>query len=381
MRQRNKGPEKVGPASAGGRPRRRHSRIAKRALPGASPGVLVHDPAAQATLIHVLSYGPDSVEERAPCAVEDLERLRGRSPVLWVDVTGLADIALIERVGRLFGLHPLSLEDAVNVHQRPKAEDYDDHVFIVVRMLLPGEAVASEQVSLFVGPGFLLTFQERRGDCFEPVRDRLRRGKGKIRQHGSDYLAYALIDAVIDGYFPVLEQIGEQVEALEDAVIARPEPDQVDRLHLLRRELLTLRRSVWPTREMVNDIIRDESPHIGHTARLYLRDCYDHTIQLMDVVETYREITASLLDVYLSSLSARMNEVMKVLTIIATIFIPLSFLAGIWGMNFDPDVSPWNMPELEWAFGYPAALLVMLAVGVGLLAWFWRKGWIGRRRK
>lgn len=359
---------------------RRRPRIAKRALPGASPGLLLPDPAAYPTRIHALAYGPDGLEERDPCSIEELERLCGAAPVLWVDIVGLGDVGLIEQVGRLFGLHPLSLEDAVSVHQRPKTENYDDHVFVVMRMPPAGKGTGSEQVSLFVGQGFLLTFQERPGDCLEPVRDRLRRGKGRIRQQGADYLAYGLIDAVIDGYFPVLERLGDQVEALEDAVIARPEPDQADRLHQVRRELLTLRRSVWPTRELVNDIIRDESPLIGDTARLYLRDCYDHTIQLMDMVEAYREITASLLDVYLSSLSARMNEIMKVLTIIATIFIPLSFLAGVWGMNFDPGASPWNMPELKWAFGYPAALLVMAAVGFGLVFWFWRRGWIGRRR-
>jgi magnesium transporter len=205
--------------------------------------------------------------------------------------------------------------------------------------------------------------------------------KGKIRQVGSDYLAYALIDATIDGYFPVLEALGEQIEQLEDDVIAQPEPQQVDRLHRIKRDLLTLRRAVWPTRDMVNDLIRDESPHISPTTRVFLRDCYDHTIQLMDVVETYREIASSQLDVYLSSLSARMNEIMKVLTIIATIFIPLSFIAGVYGMNFDPDTSPWNMPELRWYWGYPFSLLLMAAVGFGLLYWFWRRGWIGRRRR
>ncbi|MGF1627395.1 MAG: magnesium/cobalt transporter CorA [Alphaproteobacteria bacterium] len=339
------------------------------------------DPAALPSRLHVIAYGPDGLEEIAGCQPADVERLRDRAAVLWIDVTGLADIALIERIGSIFGLHRLSLEDVINVHQRPKAEDFEHHLFIIVRMLLPGSQIASEQVSIFLGDGFLLTFQERPGDCFEPVRERLRKAKGRIRQLGSDYLAYALIDAVIDGYFPVLETLGESLEQLEEEVIARPEPDQVDRLHATRRELLTLRRAVWPTREMVNALIRDESRHIGDTARLYLRDCYDHAIQLMDIVETYREVAGSLLDVYLSSLSARMNEVMKVLTIIATIFIPLSFLAGVWGMNFDPDASPWNMPELGWYFGYPTALVLMMVVGGGLLFWFRHKGWLGGRRR
>ena len=299
---------------------------------------------------------------------------------MWVDVTGLADVALIEEVGKVFGLHRLALEDVINAHQRPKSEVFDEHVFIVARMLVPGAAVDSEQVALFVGSNFLVTFQEKPGDAFDPVRTRLRSPISRIRQQSADYLAYALLDALIDGYFPVLEAIGEQVELLEDAVIARPQPEQVDRLHQIRRELLTLRRAIWPTRELVNALIRDEAPQFSETTRLYLRDCYDHAIQLMDIVETYREISSSLLDVYLSSQSTKMNEVMKVLTIIATIFIPLSFLAGVWGMNFN-TASPWNMPELAWAFGYPVALLVMLVVALGLVYWFWRKGWIGRDRR
>ncbi|MEZ5668766.1 MAG: magnesium/cobalt transporter CorA [Alphaproteobacteria bacterium] len=367
-----------------GRRHRRKLQIAKRAAPGAAPGTLVADPEAAPTRVSALSYNAEGLHEQTSCKPADIARLRRPGHVLWVNIDGLADIALIEEVGRVFGLHQLSLEDVVNVHQRPKTETFDDHSFVIVRMLhrdgWPERGIETEQISLFIGEGFLLTFQEQPGDCFDPVRDRLRRGKGRLRQMGADYLAYALIDAVIDGYFPALEEIGEAVETLEDEVIAQPEPDQVDRLHRIKRELLTLRRAIWPTREMVNALIRDDSAHIGQTTRLYLRDCYDHAIQLMDIVETYREIAASLLDVYLSSLSARMNEIMKVLTIIATIFIPLSFLAGLWGMNFD-TASPWNMPELKWAIGYPVALVVMLAVGVGLLAWFWRKGWIGGRKQ
>lgn len=358
--------------------RGRRMRVGKRAAPGSAPGIMLPDPAAEPSHLRAMVYGPDGLEEIAQCSPDDLAGLRARSTVLWVDVTGLADIALIERVGQAFGLHQLSLEDVVNVHQRPKSEDFDHHAFIITRMMLPNQGMESEQVSMFVGDDFLVTFQERAGDCFEPVRERLRRGKGKIRQHGADYLAYALIDAVIDGYFPVLEALGEAVEDLEDDVIAKPAPNQVDRLHQIKRDLLSLRRAVWPTREMVNALIRGDSPHIGETARLYLRDCYDHSIQLMDIVETYREIASSLLDVYLSSLSTKMNEIMKVLTIIATIFIPLSFLVGLWGMNFD-RASPWNMPELGWTYGYPIALGIMLAVGLGLVFWFWRRGWIGNR--
>jgi magnesium transporter len=229
---------------------------------------------------------------------------------------------------------------------------------------------------MFIGDNYVLTFQERPGDCFDPVRDRLRKNKGRIRQLGSDYLGYALVDAAIDSYFPILETLGEEIEALEDEVVAAPKPILVDQLHRIRRELLVLRRAVWPTREMLNTLIRDKLPQIKDTTQPYLRDCYDHTIQLMDIVETYREICSSLLDVYLSSLSTRLNEVMKILTIIATIFIPLGFVASLYGMNFD-RASPFNMPELGWRYGYPFALAVMVAIVASLLWFFRRRGWIG----
>jgi magnesium transporter len=291
-------------------------------------------------------------------------------------VTGLADVSIIEAIGDAFDLHDLTLEDVINVYQRPKFEAYEDHAFIVMRMPTPDNR--TEQVSLFLGKGYVLTFQERPGDCFDPVRERIRRAAGRIRGQGAGYLAYALIDAVIDGYFPMIEAIGEDVEELEDDVIGRPAPEQVDRLHHIKRELLMVRRAIWPTRDMVNALIRDGSRHVDESTRIYLRDCYDHTIQLMDIIETYREITSGLLDVYLSSLSTRMNEVMKLLTIIATIFIPLGFVAGLYGMNFDRG-SPWNMPELGWRYGYFFALGVMAAIALGLLFWFWRRGWIGTR--
>jgi magnesium transporter len=318
----------------------------------------------------VIAYGGDAVEELEGADFDRIKALRSVKPVLWVDVTGLADIDLILKLGETFGLSPLALEDVVNVHQRPKAEEFPDHIFAVVRMVRPGIGADTEQLSLFFGADFVLSFQERPGDCFDPVRERLRRDRGRLRQQGPDYLAYSLIDAVIDGYFPVLEHYGEEIDGLEDAVIATPDRRQVQRLHLIKRDMLLLRRSVWPMREMINMLIRDESPFISSQTRLYLRDAYDHTIQLMDIVETYREISTGLTDVYLSSMSAKLNEVMKLLTVIATIFIPLTFLAGVWGMNFA------FMPELGWRYGYPAALLLMLAVAAALVWYFWRKGWL-----
>ena len=353
-----------------------HLVVSKRAAPGAAPGTLIPDPNAVETRISAISYGADKIAEVHDCQPADLADLHGKVSVLWVDISGLADVTSIEAVGNAFGLHQLALEDVINVHQRPKAEAYESYLFIVFQMLSHGQTTFGEQVSMFIGEGYVLTFQERPGDCFEPVRDRLRRAKGRIRQLGPDYLGYALIDAAIDSYFPILETLGEEIEALEDEVVANPKPVLVDRLHRIKRELLALRRAVWPTREMLNTLVRDELPQISDTTRPYLRDCYDHTIQLMDIVETYREIASSLLDVYLSSLSARMNEVMKVLTIIATIFIPLGFVASLYGMNFD-RTSPFNMPELGWRFGYPFALLVMAAIFAGLIWFFRRRGWIG----
>jgi magnesium transporter len=232
---------------------------------------------------------------------------------------------------------------------------------------------------MFLGANFLLTFQERTGDCFDLVRDRIRRRRGHIRERKADYLAYALLDAVIDGYFPVLEACGERLESLEDAVLDKPSGEQSAQIHEMKRDLLTLRRAIWPQREMINALTRDSSAHVSDQTRVYLRDCYDHTIQLMDMLETYREIASGLVDVYLSSVSARMNEIMKLLTIIATIFIPLGFIAGLYGMNFDTGVSPWNMPELSWRWGYPFALGLMAVVAIGLLLFFRKRGWIGGR--
>jgi magnesium transporter len=350
--------------------------IRRRSQPGAPPGTLIADPAAASVSIDAMVYSPETLTRHPGCTAQDLAGMRAEGQVLWVDVTGLADIDLIERIGAAFGMHRLALEDVVNVHQRPKAEAFNDHVFIVARMLVPGRGTETEQVSFFLGDNYLITFQERPGDCFDPVRKRLETGRGRIRQEGADFLAYALIDTIVDGFYPVLEHYGEAVELLEDEVIAHPDARQVDGIHSVKRDLLSLRRAVWPTREMVNGLIRDESPLLTAQTRLYLRDCYDHTIQLMDIVETYREIASGLLDVYLSSMSARMNEIMKVLTIIATIFIPLGFIAGLYGMNFDPKASPWNMPELGYYYGYPMALGIMVAVAGGLIAFFWRKGWL-----
>jgi magnesium transporter len=351
----------------------------RRPPPGASPGTLVVDPSAIQPVVRFIGYGPDGFEEHGIPNIDNLESLIGKWPVTWINVDGLADLELLQRLGDIFGLHRLALEDVVNVHQRPKIEDYEDHVFIVTRMIHGEKAPLTEQVSLFLSDRALLTFQERPGDCFDLVRDRLRKHRGQIRERGADYLAYALLDTVIDGYFPVLEAYGERLETLEDSVLAEPSRDHVVQVHDMKRDLLALRRAIWPQREMLNALTRDSTSFVSDQTQVYLRDCYDHTVQLMDMVETYREIASGLLDIYLSSVGTKMNEIMKVLTIIATIFIPLGFIAGLYGMNFDPEASPWNMPELEWYWGYPLALALMLVVALGLLAYFRHKGWIGSR--
>jgi len=346
--------------------------------PGTLPGMLEAPEDAVTSRVHVTTYGPEHISEHTVSTVDEIVALRGKEAVLWVDISGLADIELLRGLGKAFSLHRLALEDVVNVHQRPKAEDYGEYVFIVTRTLVPDTFAETEQVSMFLGPGYLLTFHERPGDCFAAVKKRLHDAAGRIRSSGSDYLSYALIDSIIDGYFPKLEHYGESLEELEDDVVANPDPEHIKELHELKRDFLMIRRAIWPLRETINTLIRDDHSHFTDATRIYLRDCYDHTIQLIDIVETYREIANGLLDVYISSISAKLNEVMKVLTIIATIFIPLGFVASLYGMNFDGDVSPWNMPELRWAYGYPAVLSFMAVVGGGMLFCFWRMGWIGR---
>jgi len=324
----------------------------------------------------LLAFSADRTEETKNATLAQIDAARAENDVVWVNIDGLADIDAIAALSGLFGLHQLAIEDAINVHQRPKADAYDDHIFIAARMVQRNPSIGTEQVSIFLGRGFVLTLQERPGDCFDLVRDRLRRGKGRIRTGGADYLTYALLDAMTDAYFPELESYGETIEALEDEVVANPRPEMIHVIHDLKRDLLVLRRAIWPHREMINALIRGESDLVSAQTRLYLRDCYDHAIQLMDFVETYREIASSLVDVYLSSQSTRLNDIMKVLTIIATIFMPLGFIASLYGMNFDRTVSPWNMPELGWRFGYPFALILMAGAAAGLIAYFVRRRWI-----
>lgn len=348
--------------------------------PGSPPGTLIIDADSQIPNIFLIDYNATEAVGVTLKTPEECLPYLDTDSVSWVDVQGLGSEDILQRLGKVFTLHPLVLEDAVNIPQRPKVEEYQDQLLIVAHMvtkLADGEGFLSEQVSLIVSQNYLLTIQEEpEQDAFEPVRGRIHHDKGIIRQQGTDYLAYALIDAVIDGFFPVLEDYGERLEDLQDEVVAKPTKHTLNKIHKVKRELLLLRRAIWPQRDAINSLIRDDCQLISPPVRIYLRDCYDHTVQVIDMVETYRELASNLMDIYLSSISNRMNEVMQTLTVISTIFIPLTFLAGIYGMNFDRSASPWNMPELGWYYGYPTILGLMMAIAAGLLIYFWRKGWL-----
>jgi magnesium transporter len=292
-------------------------------------------------------------------------------------VDGLGDEAVLTKLGHLFDIHRLALEDVITVNQRAKIEDYDTRLFVVTRMLEPNEEAKTEQLSIFLGEGFVVTFQEHPGDCLDLIRKRIREGLGRVRKMGADYLAYCIIDAVVDAYFPYLDEFSETIETLEEDALYHPSPEIAARIHEAKRNLLVLRRAMSPMREALSMLLQGTGGHMTEATRVYLRDCYDHCIMLLEMIESYRELVGSLLDVYLSSMSNRMNEIMKVLTLIATIFIPLSFLTGVYGMNFDPESSPWNMPELRMRYGYPVFLAAVVCIGVFQLVLFWRRGWLG----
>jgi len=348
------------------------ARRRRRPPPGSPPGHLAIDPNAPPPRIRAIRYTADAVDESEIARAAELDALRSKEGILWVDVQGLGDEGVLLEIRRIFGIHDLALADAVNAPQRPKADAYEDHALLVTRMVREGDPrePVAEQVSIVIGQRFVLTLQERYGDCLDPVRERIRTGAGRIRKLDADYLAYAILDAILDGYFPVLEDLGERLDALENRILARPSRETLAEIFQVRRLLLDLRRAMWPQRDALNVLIRDEVPWIGKKTRPFLRDTYDHAVHILEIIEGHREIAASFIDVYLSSLSNRMNEVMKVLTIIATIFIPLTFIAGVYGMNFE------HMPELGWKIGYPLCWLAMLGVAAGMVVYFWRKGWL-----
>ncbi len=343
---------------------------------GLPPGTLVHigEKGVGEPKVTLIDYDEANFEEREVRAPEECFPFKEKPTVTWINVEGVHQIEVIEKLGHCFGFHPLVLEDILNTDQRPKMEVYGDYIYIVLKMLYEGDGnrpVEAEQVSLILGSNFVISFQEgKEGDVFNPVRERLRTGKGHIRKMGPDYLAYSLIDMIVDNYFLILESVGEKVELLEEELMAHPTTTTLQEIQRLKNEMIFLRRAVWPLREVVSGLGRKESPLVKETTEIYLRDVYDHTVQVMDTIEIYREMLSGMLDIYLSSVSNRLNSVMKVLTIIATIFMPLTFIAGIYGMNFK------YLPELEWRWGYLAVWLVFVAVGVSMLIYFRKRKWL-----
>ena len=342
---------------------------------GLPPGTLIHigEKSDREIKITVIDYHPDGFEQKEISALNECFYFMDASAITWINVEGLHEIELVQQLGDCQGIHPLVLEDILNTEQRPKTEDFGSYLFIVLKMLRTrtGAAITTEQISLILGDNFVISFQEGfEGDVFNPIRERIRGGKGRIRSLGADYLAYSLIDAVVDDYFVALEKIGEEIEELETEVVANPTRETQRRIHRLKRTMIFLRKAVWPLREVISGLERRDSALIREGTIVYFRDVYDHTVQAIDTIETFRDILSGMLDIYLSSLSNRTNEVMKVLTIIATLFMPLTFIAGLYGMNFR------HMPELEWPWGYPAVLLLMLAVSAGMLIFFRRRKWL-----
>lgn len=339
------------------------------------PGTLIYvgDKKIDKIRMTALDYDEKQFEEKEVESVESLFKFRDSSTVSWINIDGLHEVDRIEKLGSHFGIHPLVLEDVVNTEQRPKLEDMGDYIFIVLKMMSFNKAenrVEAEQISLIIGKNYLLTFQERVGDVFHGIRERIRNYQGRIRKMGSDYLAYTLVDAIVDNYFVVLEVVGDQIENMEDEVMTNPTTKTMQTLQKIKRRLLFLRKSVWPLREVISHLERTESKLIQKQTHPYFRDVYDHTIQVVDMLETMRDMNSGMFDMYLSSISNKMNEVMKVLTIIATIFIPLTFIAGIYGMNFE------YMPELKWHWAYFSVWGVMAAVVIVMVAYFKKKKWL-----
>lgn len=346
------------------------SAVRRPVTPHADPGTIHIDPGAAPPRMTVVAYGPNQYVEQPITRISELDQWLGHYPVTWINVDGLGSAEIITELGKLFQLHPLALEDVVNTHQRAKCEDYGDTLFCVARMV-QGPPLVSEQISFFVGQNFVLTFQEdREGDSLEPVRQRLRQSRGRIRSVGADYLLYELIDACIEGYFPVIQSYGDILDDLDADSSFRETGRKIAEIHRLRSDLLFLRRIVWPHRDALQSLLRGGHPQIQSETLFYLRDSYDHITQLIDILEIYRESCSDLRDFFYSKLSNRTNEIMRVLTIISTLFLPVTFVVGVYGMNFHV------MPELTWKWGYPAVWCVMIGISFAFLVFFWRRGWL-----
>ena len=349
--------------------------------PHTRPGTIIIPPDATPPLLRVTCYGPDQIVDRHNVTPHDVRDLQGKYPVMWIEASGFADAGLIEEMGELLGLHHLSLEDMVTIPQRSKIEDFPNHLFAITQIPSYNGDLNTEQVSVFTGAGFVLSWRERPGHCFDIMRKRLQITRGTTRSAGVDYLFYALLDAVIDSYFPVLEQLGEVFDDLDDQVEAETCPELIALMRDIRHDVRQLRRIVWPLRDAIDDLVRSPPEMITQETLIHFRDCHDHTVQIMDTLENYRDAGSDLRDYHATAISNRMNETIKVLTIISTIFMPLTFIAGIYGMNFQwsPD-APTNMPELYWKYGYLGSLGLMAIVAAGQMWFFWRRGWIGRGR-
>ncbi len=359
-----------------GEKKRRAFRI-RRSPVGASPGTLIADPSAESTRLTLTLMSAEKFKTVPNAGIADVVKSLDRWPVLWLDCTGLADIALIEEIGRTFGLHPLALEDVVNTGQRPKVDFYDDHAFVTLSMIDDTATQRYEQIAVFFGEKFVITFQERAGDPFDPVRKRIEGSNpSRLRTRGADYLAYALIDAIVDSYFPPIETCGEAADRLEDEMLRSPRKGQMRELQQMRRSINVLKGVLWPLRDALATLIRNDASYVQAETKVFFNDTLDHAMRLIQMVETERDTMTGLIEMHLSLSQARTNDVISLLTIVSAIFIPLTFLVGVWGMNFDPDYSPWNMPELRAYYGYPAALVFMAAVAVGLVGFFKWKKWL-----
>lgn len=346
--------------------------------PGTPPGTLLRDPERLSvpSRLSLIYYEAQALTENHQATVDDCLNSLKQPGNVWIHLQGLQNIDLLNELGKALKLHPLALEDVADGRAPIKAEDYGDYLFLIIKLLTFNSEIKDEQICLFWGERFLLSIQESDIDHFAPIRERLISGHGVIRQHGTDYLAYTLLDVMIDSWFPLLERLGERIEDIEDMVLARPDPKVMSDLQRLRRIFLRARRLVWPLRDTINTLLREDNPLISANTRVYLRDCYDHAFQVIDILEYYRDMATGIIEVYLSSLDTRLNEVMKVLTVIATIFMPMTFVAGIYGMNFKTDASPWNMPELGWYYGYPFFWGLIVIIVIIMLSYFRHRKWI-----
>jgi len=342
---------------------------------GLSPGSLVYvgEKQDQPVQISILNYDAEAHEEILNATVSDVANFSPSKALTWIHVSGIHDIAVIEEIGKAFHLHALLLEDIVNTNHRPKIDDYDEYLFVILKMPLAGKAdkgLQIEHVCMIIGHDYIILFEEGQSHIFDPVKERIKKGKGRLQKYGVDYLAYALIDMIVDQYYGVLESLGEEIEELEEASLENPDRQLLTRIHNCKHRVMYLRKFIWPFREMISMMLRGESSQIKDYVMVYLQDVYDHVIQIADTVESYRDLLSGIMDIYMSGVNNKMNEVMKVLTIIATLFIPLTFLAGIYGMNFK------YMPELEWQFSYPVFWMVVLLIFLLMLVWFKHKKWI-----